>query len=94
MRAYARSFVIAAVVIGIISYQVATITQPSAWLFTVVCCALVAMTIVADGWRLAAARWQARYDAEHRPRPLNGSQPARTEIRIIGGTGEHEHPDR
>jgi hypothetical protein len=94
MRAYARSLVMAAAVTGIICYQVATMTQPSAWLFTLVCAALVAMTIVADGWRMAAARWQARYNAEHRPRPLNGRQPARTGIRIIGGTGEHEPPDR
>jgi hypothetical protein len=92
MRAYARSFAVAAAVAGIIGYQVATRTQPSAWLFTLACCALVAMTIVADGWRLASARWQARYNAGRRPRPLNGRQPARPGIRIIGGTGGHEPP--
>jgi hypothetical protein len=95
MRAYARSFAVAAAVAGIIGYLVATRTEPSGWLFTVACCALVAMTIVADGWRVASARWQSRYEADHRPGPpLDGRRPVRPVIRIIGGTGEHEPPDR
>lgn len=94
MRAYARTSVMAAVLAGVIGYLVATATQPPAWLFTLVCAALLAMTIVADGWRVVSARWQSRYEAEHRPRPLNGRQPVRPSIRIIGGTGEHEPPDQ